>query len=390
MRIALFTETFLPKWDGVANTLCYLLEHLAVRGHASLMFAPEDAPAHYAETPIMGLSSFAFPLYPELELVPPIVPRVDVKQRLAAFQPDLVHLVNPASLGLAGLRYARDLGVPIVASYHTDVPGYAIRYGLGVLYKPLWAYFRWIHNQADLNLCPSHYTKAQLEAHGFQRVKVWSHGVDAVCFSPRHRSHTWRRRLSGGHPEATLLLYVGRLAKEKRVEWLRPLLDRLTEVRLAIVGDGPMRPALEECFSDTPTIFTGFLQGEDLASAYASADLFVFPSATETLGIVILEAMASGLPVIAPRSGGPVDHVMDGKNGFLFDPDDIADMVSLVARLVSDRARLKHLGADARAYAETRSWEDILDGLLDQYADLIRLRTRPGALGLPLRRDNGP
>jgi glycosyltransferase involved in cell wall biosynthesis len=169
MRIAILTETFLPKWDGVANALCHLLEHLAIRGHTSLMFAPEGAPPRYAKTPIVGLSCFAFPIYPDLKLVPPVV---DVGRQLADFRPDLVHLVNPASLGLAGFRHARALGVPVVASYHTDLPGYAECYGLGLLRDPLWAYFRWIHNQADLTLCPSRFTQAELEAHEFERVKV--------------------------------------------------------------------------------------------------------------------------------------------------------------------------------------------------------------------------
>jgi glycosyltransferase involved in cell wall biosynthesis len=365
MRIAIFTETFLPKWDGIANTLCYLLEHLAQREHASLMFAPQGAPARYAETPIVGLPSFAFPFYPDLKLVPPVV---DVMAQLKAFQPDLVHLVNLASLGVVGMRHARELDIPVVASYHTDIPGYTEYYGLKALRSPIWAYFRWLHNQADLNLCPSQYTRAQLEAHGFERVAVWGRGVDTERFHPRHRSAAWRRRLSDGRPDAPLLLYVGRLAIEKRVDWLRPLLDVLPHVRLAIVGDGPLHADLEQRFAGTPTVFTGYLTGEDLAQAYASADLFVFPSPTETFGNVVLEAMASGLPVIAARAGGPVDHVKSGENGYLFDADNLADLVALVWHYGDNRAHLRQLGKMARAYAETQSWAHILDGLLETYA----------------------
>jgi glycosyltransferase involved in cell wall biosynthesis len=296
---------------------------------------------------------------------------VDVEQELAAFQPDLVHLVNPASLGWVGLRHARALGVPIVASYQTDIPGYAVRYGLGLLQDPLWAYFRWIHNQADLNLCPSCFTQAQMEAQGFQRVEVWGRGVDTERFNPVHYSEPWRLRLSGGCPELPLLLYVGRLAVEKRVDWLHPMLISLPEVRLGIVGDGPQRAALEDTFAHTPTVFTGYLHGQALAHAYASADLFVFPSANETLGNVVLEAMASGLPVIAPRSGGLVDHVVDGENGFLFEPDDVEDMAARIRNLISDPVYARQLGAAARAYAELQTWEADLDGLLEQYARLV-------------------
>jgi glycosyltransferase involved in cell wall biosynthesis len=384
MRIAIFTETFLPKWDGVAKTTCRLLEHLALRGCASLMFAPQGAPQHYANTPIVGLSSFAFPFYPELKLVPPVV---HVEQELADFSPDVVHLINPASLGLVGLRHARSLGVPVVASYQTDLPGYAAHYGLDMFRDPLWAYFRWLHNQADLNLCPSYFTLAELEEQNFERVKVWSRGVNTERFSPAHRSREWRQRLTGGHPEAPLLLYVGRLAREKRVAWLPPMMEVLGDARLAIVGDGPMRAELEERLADTSTVFTGYLEGEDLARAYASADLFIFPSASETFGNVVLEAMASGLPVIAPRAGGPVDHVIDGENGFLFDPDDLEEMVSLAQWLASDLTYTRRLGAAARAHAEAQSWEEIMDELLDEYAVLATQNThlgcRSGAVTLP-------
>ncbi|MGQ9681752.1 MAG: glycosyltransferase family 4 protein [Anaerolineae bacterium] len=368
MRIAFLAETFLPKWDGVTTALCHLLRHLQDRGHTSLMFAPRGAPSHYAGTSIIGLSSYPFPLYPELMLIPPLV---DVQEQLAAFRPDLVHLVNPVSLGLAGMHQARGLGVPIVASYHTDIPGYAARYGFGILREPLWTYLRWLHNGADLNLCPSRYTQRELQARGFERVRVWARGVDAEHFSPRRRSLDWRNRLTAGCPDAPLLLYVGRLAPEKRIEWLRPVLAALPEVRLAIVGDGPSRPALEELFAGTRTVFTGYLQGEDLARAYAAADLFAFPSANETFGNVVLEAMASGLPVVAPRSGGPVDHVRDGHNGFLCAPDDPENFVAIVRRLVQDDALRRALGVWARAYATTQSWATILDALLDEYAALI-------------------
>lgn len=234
-----------------------------------------------------------------------------------------------------------------------------------MLREPAWAYFRWLHNQADLNLCPSRFTQRQLLAQGFEQVKIWRRGVDHDRFSPRHRSQAWRERLSGGRPDAPLLLYVGRLALEKRVDWLRPVLDALPNVRLAIVGDGPSRPELEELLGGTATTFTGYLQGEDLAHAYASADIFVFPSASETFGNVVLEAMASALPVIVPRSGGPVDHVRHGENGFLFPSEDRLSLVQQAACLVADPALAQQVGARARAYARTQTWGAILDALLE-------------------------
>lgn len=378
MRIAIFSETFLPKWDGVANTLCRLLVHLAARGHAGLLFAPAGGPEQYAETPVLGLNSFAFPLYPDLRLP---IPDSRVTRHVAAFKPDVVHLVNPAVLGHAGLRHARQLGVPVVASYHTDIPGYAEHYGVSFLREPLWAYFRWLHNAADLNLCPSRFTLAELGERGFRRLKVWGRGVDPELYHPDKRSADWRRRLTGGHPDAPLLLYAGRLATEKRVHWLRAVIDALPQARLAIVGDGPQRAALETCFAGAPVVFTGYLQGEDLARAYACADLFVFPSANETFGNVVLEAMASGLPVVAPDAGGQVDHVRTGLNGWLFRAVSTDELVERVAEALENPNALARVGRQARDYACTQSWERILDGLLGDYSDVIAAqsaRSGPG------------
>lgn len=365
MRVALFTEVFLPKVDGVVNTLCRVLEHLRQRGHEGLVFAPEGGPESFAGARVIGLPSILIPIYPDLKLVPPVV---DVEAELMAFEPDAVHIINPVSLGLAGFRAARMLGVPVVASYQTDLPGFAERWGLGMLKEPLWVYFRWLHNQADLNLCPSRATQRELLSQGFERVEVWGRGVDTSRFSPAHRSEQRRMRLSGGHPEAPLLIYVGRLSPEKRVDWLLPVLRALPEARLAIVGAGPSRPILERLFKGTKTVFTGYLGGEDLAQAYASGDIFVFPAANETFGNVVLEAMASGLPVVAPRAGGPLDLVTHGETGLLFDPQDQADLVNAVRRLVQDPGYARSLGAAGLAYAETMSWEVVLDGLFDSYA----------------------
>lgn len=377
MRIAVFTETFLPKWDGIANTLCHLLDHLALRGHESLLFAPEGAPERYAATEVVGLPGIDVPLYPGLRLVPPAVA---VGRRLREFQPDLVHVAGPFLLGMAGLWQARLRGVPVVASYHTDLPGYAAKYGLPLLREPAWLILRLLHNQADLNLCPSRWTRNELAEQGFHRLAIWGRGVDSRRFRPSLRSETWRWRLTAGQPDAPLLLYVGRLAPEKRVDWLRDVVAAVPGACLAVVGDGPSRPELEEHFAGTPTVFVGALRGPDLARAYAAADLFVFPSANETLGNVVLEAMASGLPVVAPASGGLLDHLRDGENGLLVEPEDRPGFVARVRALAGDELGRRRLGRAARAYAETQSWERVLDGLLARYESLVEGAERRRAL----------
>jgi glycosyltransferase involved in cell wall biosynthesis len=368
MRIAILTETFLPKIDGITNTLCYLLDYLAQQDHECLLLAPEGGPDWYAKTRVIGLRALPFLMYPELKLAPP---GTNVSAHLAEFHPDLVHVVNPVSLGVAGLLQARRLGLPVVASYQTDIPGFAARWGFGVLSEPLWSYLRWIHNQANLTLCPSRITQLELAARGFERLAIWSRGVDKQRFHPQRRSEEWRQRLSGGDTQAPLLLFVGRLAREKRIDWLRMVLDKLPGTHLAIVGDGPVRPELEHLFAGAPVTFTGYLGGLDLAHAYASADAFVFPSANETFGNVVLEAMASGLPVIAARSGGPLDFVQHGETGLLFEPEDQRALVSAVRRVLSDHALAHQLGAAARAHAESRSWAAQFEGLLHAYQAVI-------------------
>ncbi|MDW8068341.1 MAG: glycosyltransferase family 1 protein [Anaerolineae bacterium] len=368
MRVALFTEVFLPKTDGVVHTLCHLLEHLARRGHRALLFAPAGGPTDYAGTPVIGLPALPLPFYPELRLVPPLV---DVRQALVDFRPDLVHVFNPVSLGLVGLAVAREMGIPVAASYQTDLPGFVQHWGMGFAREPLWNFLRWIHDQADLNFCPSQSTLQQLASRGFRNLRVWGRGVDAERFHPRHADPQWRARLSGGHPEAPLVITVGRLSPEKRIGMLRVLGDALPSVRLAIVGDGPARWVLEQRFAGTPTVFTGYLRGADLAAAYASADLFVLTSANETFGNVVLEAMASGLPVVVPHTGGPMDYVRDGVNGLVYPADDPAALVAQVARLVEDRALARRLGIAGRAYAETQTWERVLDRLIADWATLL-------------------
>ena len=364
MKIALFTETFLPKIDGVVNTLCQLLQHLERRGHEAVVLAPGNGPETFASARVIYHRGAGLPMYPELRVVSPFA---DVGASLRGFRPDLVHVANPVLLGVAGTRWAESRGFPVVASYHTDVPGYARTYGFPALTRPLWGYLRWVHDKARLNLCPSRATLAELESRGFSNLKLWTRGVDADRFSPDKASQEWRRRLTGGNPQAPLLLYVGRLAPEKRVDWLRPLLEELPGARLAIVGGGPSREELERLFAGTPTVFPGYLQGEDLAGAYASADIFAFPSASETFGNVVLEAAASGLPAVAPRAGGVVDIVRDGETGFLFEAHSRRAFSDSVRRLVHDLGKRREMSAKARSLAEGRSWEAVLDGLLEEY-----------------------
>ena len=369
MRVVLITDTFLPKIDGIVTTICHVLDHLAVRGVEAMVLAPSGGPTVYAGMPVRGWRGYTVPLYGEVQLVPPTV---NLTRTLQAFQPDLVHLFNPVSLGLAGLRQAKRINIPVVASYHTDLPGFLRRWHLPFLAAPTRAFLRWIHNQADLNLVPSEATRHELEDTGFERLGVWPHGVDTIHFHPKHREPAWRNWLTQGQDEWPLLLYVGRLSPEKQIERLRPLLDHLPRTRLAIVGDGPARRRLEKLFAGTPTVFTGYLRGRDLAQTYASADLFVSPAANETFGCTVSEAMASGLPVVTVNAGGPTDFVRHGETGWLAEPDNEAALLAGVRHLLQDKPLRKKMGAAARAHAETMTWSAVCDLLLQTYHSLSR------------------
>jgi phosphatidylinositol alpha 1,6-mannosyltransferase len=373
MRIALITETFLPDVNGVTTTLCRLLEHLQSHGHEALLFAPHDAPASYAGAQIVPLHGVPFPLYPDLKLTPP---QLGVSAHLRRFQPDLLHLSGLVALGATGRYVARRLSLPLVGAYHTDFPAYSTHYGLGCLQSLTYRYLRWFHNSCALTLCPSVATLADLRAHGFRRLRLWRRGVDTERFHPRYRSAAWRESI-GAKPGETLLLYVGRLAAEKRIELLADALDGLDGVRLVLVGDGPARPALERQLAGRPAHFTGFLRGEALATAYASADMFVFPSDTETFGQVIQEAMASGLPVVAARAGGALDLVRDQVTGALFTPGSGADLRVHIQALVRAPQQRAALGQAGRTAAERCSWASVMDELLDQYQRVLRRRSRP-------------
>ncbi len=368
MRVAIFTETFLPKVDGIVVKVCRLLEHLEKRGHEAIMFSPSGSPEEYAGFPVYSFRSLRVPFYPELTISPPWA---FVDQKLREFKPDIIHLVNPVSLGLAGLRAAKLYQVPVLASYHTDVPGFAEYWHLGFLSNSIYRYARWIHNNVDLNVCPSEFTRRQLYDHNFKRVEIWRGGVDINLFSPDKRTDEMRYRLSAGEPERTLLMYVGRVSPEKQIDRLYPIMKAFPQVRLAIVGDGPSRADLEKKFAGTDTVFTGYLKGEDLAAAYASGDIFTFTGDKETFGNVVVEAMASGKPVIAPNSGGVTDLVQDGYNGRLYDPSIPESIMEAAGALVEHPELVELYGSRGRELAELRTWDITLDELLGHYQKVL-------------------
>ncbi|MCP9816802.1 glycosyltransferase family 1 protein [Synechococcus sp. GreenBA-s] len=383
MKIALFTETFLPKVDGIVTRLTKTIQHLVAAGDEVLIFCPEGAPASYLGARVVGVPALPLPLYPELKLA---LPRPSVSEALEAFGPDLVHVVNPAVLGLGGIWLARTRSIPLVASYHTHLPKYLEHYGLGMLEPVLWELLKAAHNQAQLNLCTSTAMVAELSERGIQHTALWQRGVDTELFRPELRSQAMRERLLGGRSDTDqLLLYIGRLSAEKQIERIRPVLDALPGARLALVGDGPYRQQLETLFAGSATTFVGYLAGEELASAYASADAFLFPSSTETLGLVLLEAMAAGCPVVGANRGGIPDIVTDGENGCLYEPEGgdggAGSLTAATLRLLGDGSQRQQLRRNARQEAERWGWVGATEQLRGYYRQVLSGNRRPALVG---------
>ncbi|MEH2350724.1 MAG: glycosyltransferase family 1 protein [Nostoc sp.] len=369
MRIALFTETFLPKVDGIVTRLRHTVDHLQRSGNQVLVIAPDGGITEHKGAKVYGITGFPLPLYPELTMA---LPRPAIGYVLEEFNPDVIHVVNPAVLGLAGIFYSKILKIPLVASYHTHLPQYLQHYGLGMLEGFLWELLKGAHNQAALNLCTSTVMVEELTAHGIERVDLWQRGVDTELFHPDLANVEMRSRLSQNHPESPLLLYVGRLSAEKEIERIKPILEAIPEARLALVGDGPHRQALEKHFAGTNTYFVGYLMGQELGSAFASADAFIFPSRTETLGLVLLEAMAAGCPVVAARSGGIPDIVTDGVNGYLFEPTaNVQGALAATVRLLEQKEQRDIMRQNARQEAESWGWAAATRQLQDYYQKVI-------------------
>ncbi len=375
MRIALFTETFLPKIDGVVSILCLVLRRMEELGHKVLVFAPPDSPQAFAGARIIAGRGPHAPLYKELHVT---FPTTSVRRELEQFKPDVIHVASPAWLGNWGIVNAHRLKIPLIASFHTNIPQYLKHYGYGWLSNPSWRYLRFLHNRAEMNLSTSSYMRDELRRQGFKNVHWWKRGVDTDFFAPGEVDTEMRVRLTDGHPDEFLVAYIGRHAQEKRLFELKEALAPLKNVRLAMVGGGPAHEELKAHFAGTPTTFPGYMRGEELIAAYRSADCFVFPSTTETFGLVALEAMACGLPVIAARAGGIVDTVIDGVNGFFFDPPNF-NAIGEYIRTLRDNPDLRaQLAQNALDHAATRSWRATMDQLADFYTQTIALARASG------------
>ncbi|WP_395308329.1 glycosyltransferase family 1 protein [Mycobacterium sp. AMU20-3851] len=375
MRVAIVAESFLPNVNGVTNSVLRVIEHLRRTGHEVLVIAP-DTPRGQppADRVHDGVRVHRVPahMFPTVTSLPLGVPRPRMVGVLRGFDPDVVHLASPALLGWGGVHAARHLGVPSVAVFQTDVAGFAESYGVGVLSRASWAWTRRLHSKADRTLAPSTSAMENLAAHGVPRLHKWGRGVDITGFVPSARDAALRARWSpGGRP---IVGFVGRLAPEKHVERLAALAAR-PDLQLVVVGDGIDRAKLE---SKMPTaVFTGELRGAALAAAYASMDVFVHPGEHETFCQAVQEAMASGLPVIAPDAGGPRDLITPMHTGLLLGVGEFESRLpGAVEHLLAERPRYS---AAARRSVLTRTWPAVCDELIGHY-EAVQSRRAPASV----------
>jgi phosphatidylinositol alpha 1,6-mannosyltransferase len=366
LRVLIVTESFLPQINGVTNSVRRVLEHLAGRGHEAELVAP-TGPATYAGFPVTIARGANLPFYKDFRI------GLETRRRLRAvmvrFRPDVVHIASPATLGYQAARVADDLGIPTVAIYQTDMVGFAARYGIVGGCTMMAALTRKIHSRVDRTLAPSSASLAQLEELGIPRTALWPRGVDVVGFHPSRIDHDLRHRLA---PDGRLIVgYVGRLAAEKELELLTHLAgdDRYA---LVIVGGGPEEQRLRWLLPGAS--FLGVLHGDELGAAYASLDVFVHTGRHETFCQAAQEALASGVPVVAPRSGGPVDIVDHGVTGFLYQPGNGDDLATHIGRLQHDPMLRRRMGRDGRRAVAGKSWSAINDRLLQHYREVIAQR----------------
>lgn len=366
LRIAVVAESFLPQINGVTNSVLRILDFFKCNGHEALIIAPDSAggPSEYAGFEIMRV-----PALNVKGLIPIALPQQFAKARVLDFNPDVIHLASPALLGNYVARFARKNEIPTLSVYQTDLAGFANHYGFQIANSTLNKFVGRVHSNSDRTLAPSTSACNYLNELGVPGVELWRRGVDAERFRPENRDQELRNSLLGNRPDRTLIGYVGRLAHEKRLEDLISL-DEQDDVQLVIVGDGPVRARLERKLPNA--IFTGFKGGADLARMYASLDIFIHTGQHETFCQSIQEALASGVPVIAPNSGGPIDLVENGKTGYLINtgnPKEIKRVVKLIQQ--SDTSELRQV---TRESVVNRTWQSINQELISHYLQLIAIK----------------
>jgi glycosyltransferase involved in cell wall biosynthesis len=375
LRLAAVTETYPPEVNGVAMTAKRMLDGLARRGHGIQLIRPRqngtDRPGRLENFEQVLVAGMALPRYPTLKMGLP------AKRALLRLwrdrRPDVIHIVTEGPLGWSALRAAAELGIPVSSDFHTNFHSYSRHYGLGVLHPLIAGYLRAFHNRAAMTFVPTRQLLEELAEAGYRNLRVVSRGVDTALFSPKRRCAELRAQW-GVNDDQPVVIHVGRFAPEKNIGLALEAFDAIREARpdakLVLVGDGPQRQATQA--SHPEHLYAGMRVGEDLAAHYASADLFLFPSLTETFGNVTMEAMASGLAVVAYDYGAAREHAR--ASGLLVRYGDSRAFVQAATRLISDIARMRDIGAQARRVSEGLNWDSVVVAFEAQFRRLLASR----------------
>jgi len=371
MRIAIFTDSYYPHVSGVAKTVERYINFLEKNGHEYYLFLPAYSFKDKSTPNRRKIKGLKFILYPEIRFS--FVNYRSVKKLLDEFKPDVIQVMTEFPVGRSGIWYGKKRGIPIVTCFETNIPQYLEYYGFGLLTETSWNFYKWFHRYSDMVITPSEITTTLLKNQQFNKVRTWERGIEFDKFNPQFRSSEVRNKY--GSEDGILFIYVGRIAIEKDlhvfIDTAKLLRKKYGEhVNFAIVGGGPL---FEDFKKDSPNFitFTGFLSGENLLKIYASADVFLFPSPTETLGFVILEAMASQLPVVACFEGGVRDTLIDGYNGFACREKNVDDFVQASIKLIEDKNLRNELANNARQFAKSKDWDKSFKSLLDLYKEII-------------------
>lgn len=374
LRIAYFTDTYYPEINGVTNTLSHLHGYLKQKGIEHLFFTPEYEQEEQ-EASVKRFRGIQFPFAPNSRIAVTSIQHDVVKRMIEEFQPNLIHVVTELTIGGEGVKIAKEMNIPLVMSYHTNFEQYLAYFHAKFLEKPIRIYLKQFHEHACLNLCPSNQTLHQLEKIGYHNLSIWSRGVDNQLYSPQKRTGKWRRQYGN---QKFICLYVGRLSHEKGLdiylEAIRKLNKKYEEKMVFLfAGDGPYRDVLKKCGIKNVHL-TGFVKGEELANLYADADLFVFPSGTETFGNVLLEAMASGLPCICTEEGGVLDFARQQENALMVPFRDSVALADAVVKLYQNPILREKISKGALKTGHMRSWESVMDGLMQSYEEVLHRR----------------
>jgi glycosyltransferase involved in cell wall biosynthesis len=374
MKIALFTDTFLPQINGVTNTLSRLGDYLEAHNHEYVFLAPEQEEGEFCSYNVEKFFSMKFFLYPECRLSFPSIKKIS--RSMKKLQPDVIQLMTEFNMGIAGMNYATRHNIPVFSNYTTDFSKYLKYYNLQILENACWKYMQWFHNQAKITFCPSHVTKENLLNNKIHHVEVFGRGVDCEHFTRKKRSDAFRN--SFGIQDKVVFLYVGRVSSEKDLNILLEAFKILNrnykdEAALIITGDGPILEKYKNEYTQG-IIYTGYKNGEALATIYASADVFAFPSPTETLGNVVIEGMASSLPVVGVYEGGVKENLIHGYNGLACKEKDIYDFYRHMEKILKNKSLRGELSHNAREYAMTKSWQEVFEKLLMTYEETYKNR----------------